>query len=194
MSTNPRGNRAGRKANDEYRAREYLTRDEVDSMMKAARKRGRYPHRDATLILLAFRHAFRVGELVRLRWDHVDLKAGTILAKRLKGGVDSVHPLLGDEIRALRKLPKDSPYLFTTERKGPMTDQSARYVIREAGKKAKLPFPTHPHSLRHGTGFYLANKGIDTRRIQQFMGHRSIQSTVVYTQLAPGSFKDMWEE
>ena len=64
--------------------------------------------------------------------------------------------------------------------------------LGNAGTDAKMPFKVHPHMLRHATGYALANKGTDTRTLQAYLGHRSIQSTVRYTELAPGRFKNLW--
>ena len=91
-----------RRRNSEVRSREYLTPDEIERLMAAAKSLGRHGHRDATLILLAYRHGLRVSELVALRWDMVDLKQGLLHVTRLKNGVPSVHPLRGPELRALR--------------------------------------------------------------------------------------------
>jgi type 1 fimbriae regulatory protein FimB/type 1 fimbriae regulatory protein FimE len=166
-------------------------------MIDAARDAGRYGHRDAALILLAYRHALRVSELVSLRRDQVDLQAGNLHVNRLKNGTPSTHPLRGLELRALRKLFRDetdSPYIFSTERKGPLTAATARKIIARAGKLAGIAFPVHPHMLRHATGFYLAGKGQDTRAIQAYMGHRNIQHTVRYTELSPDRFKSFWRD
>jgi len=100
-----------RRKNSELRSREYLTPDEVDKLMAAAGKLGRHGHRDRTLILIAFRHALRVSELVALRWDQVDLKQGLLHVNRSKNGTPSSHPLRGPEIRALRRLKRDYPAL-----------------------------------------------------------------------------------
>ncbi len=142
--------------NSEVRAREYLTSDEVSALMKAARTTGRHGHRDATLILLGYRHALRVSELVVLRWDQIDLKQGLLYVCRLKNGTPSNHPIRGPEIRALRRLKREypeTPYVFVTERKGPLTASTARKLVARAGRKAKLPFPVHPHMLRHACGY-----------------------------------------
>jgi len=124
-------NPPSRKTNKETRSREYLTGDEVGRLMIAAKSVGRHAHRDATLILIAYRHGLRVSELVALRWDMVDLKQGLLHVSRLKNGVESTHPLRGPELRALRKLQReypDTPYLFVTERKGPLTTSTAQCV------------------------------------------------------------------
>ena len=182
--------------NADVRSREYLTPKEVDKLLATARKLGRHGHRDRTLTLVMYRHGLRVSELVRLRWDQVDLDTGLIHINRLKNGTPSTHPLGGEEIRALRKLKRDYPatqYVFVTERKGPMTDSAVRKLIARAGREARLDFPVHPHMLRHACGFKLANDGHDTRAIQHYLGHRNIQHTVRYTELAPERFKNFWE-
>ena len=165
--------------------------------MKAAGKTGRHRHRDSTLILVAYRHGLRVSELVAMQWDHVDLSQGRMHVGRVKQGIDSVHPIRGPEIRALRRLKRDyadSPYLFTTERQGPLTDSAVRKIVTRAGEVAGFAFPIHPHMLRHSTGYKLANDGHDTRAIQQYLGHKNIQHTVRYTQLSAARFKDFWKD
>lgn len=181
--------------NLQKRTREHLLPDEVEAMIQAAKKVGRHGHRDATLILLAYRHGLRVCELVALRWEQVDFNHGTIYVNRRKHGVSSTHPLRGPELRALRQLQRnypDSPYLFVSERGAVMAAATARGIIQRAGVLAGLPFSVHPHMLRHACGFYLASSGHDTRAIQAYLGHKNIQHTVRYTELAPGRFKDFW--
>ena len=184
-----------RRPNAELRSREYLSESEIEKLIKAAEKVGRHGHRDATLILIAYRHALRVSELVSLRWDAIDLAHGMVHINRLKNGRDGTHPLSGREIRALRRLKReypDTPHIFVSERGGPMTCSNVRKMLTRAGEG--LGISVHPHMLRHGCGFRLANKGIDTRSIQQYMGHTSINSTVVYTEIAPERFKGFWKD
>lgn len=186
-----------RVANRERRTREHLTPQEVDKLIKAASRVGRYGHRDATLILIAYRHGLRVSELVALRWDQIDLEQGLLHVSRLKHGVPSTHPLRAPEIRALRRLRREygiSPYVFTTERRGAMTDSSVRKIVARAGEQAEFGFPVHPHMLRHACGFKLANEGHDTRAIQHYLGHRNIQHTVRYTELSADRFKTFWRD
>jgi integrase len=166
-------------------------------VLKACSQIGRHGQRDRTLVLLAYRHGFRVSELVALRWDQVDLKAGLLHVARLKNGIPSTHPIRGPELRALRELRRqypDSPYVFVTERGGPLTPATFRKLLARAGELAKLPFPIHPHMLRHSTGYKLANDGQDTRAIQQYLGHRNITHTVRYTELSPDRFKGFWKD
>lgn len=179
------------------RSREYLTPDEVEGLIKAAKSIGRHGHRDATIILLAYRHGFRVSELIALRWDQIDLKQGLLHVNRLKNGTPSNHPIRGPEIRALRRLQREypeTPYVFVTERKGPLTPSTVRKIVARAGREAKLPFPAHPHMLRHACGYKLANDGHDTRAIQHYLGHKNITHTVRYTELAADRFNDFWRD
>ncbi len=183
--------------NSEVRTREYLTPDEVDALMKAAKTMGRHSHRNETLILLAFRHGLRVSELVALRWDQIELKQGVLHVTRNKNGSPSTHPLRGPELRALRRVRRDypdSPYVFNTDRKGPIAAASVRKIVAKAGELAGLGFPVHPHMLRHACGYKLANDGHDTRAIQQYLGHKNITHTVRYTELSADRFNGFWQD
>ena len=75
-----------------------------------------------------------------------------------------------------------------------MTTDNVRKLVQRGGQEAKLPFPVHPHMLRHACGYKLANDGHDTRAIQHYLGHRDIQNTVRYTQLSAQRFKDFWKD
>ena len=186
-----------RQTNASRRRREYLTPDEIEKLLQASAKLGRHGARDRTLILIAYRHGLRVSELVALRWDQVDLKAGLLHVARLKNGLASTHPIRGPELRALREIRRNypnSPYLFVSELGGPLTPATVRKLITRAGERARLPFPIHPHMLRHSTGYKLANDGHDTRSIQQYLGHRNITHTVRYTELSPERFKGFWKD
>ena len=186
-----------RRANAAYRSREYLSDQEVAALMKAAARIGRHGERDAALILIAYRHGLRVSELVSLRWDQVDLQQGLLHVARRKHGIASVHPLRGPELRLLRRLQRNYPhtaYLFLSERKAPLTTDAVRKVIGRAGREAGIEFQVHPHMLRHATGYKLANDGQDTRAIQHYLGHRNIQHTTRYTELAPDRFKNFWPD
>ncbi len=186
-----------RRPNTEMRSREHLTPAEVETLIAAAAARGRHGHPDAPLVTTRYRHGLRVGEVVTLRWDQVDLGAGLLHVARVKRGVPSTHPLRGPELRALRRLRREqepaSPYVFSTERGAAMTTEGVRKLVRRIGEAAGFA-ALHPHQLRHATGFYLANAGHDTRAIQQYLGHRNITHTVRYTELAPGRFRDFWRD
>ena len=184
-----------RRPNARLRTREYLTDAEVATLTEAA-KGNRWGHRDATMIAVAYRHGLRAAELVDLRWDQIDFNTGTLAVRRVKKGTPSTHPIRGDELRALRRMQREqkpkSPFVFTSERGAPFTTAGFARMVERAGVEANLGFKAHPHMLRHACGFALANKGHDTRALQAYLGHRNIQHTVRYTELAPGRFKDFW--
>jgi integrase len=150
------------------------------------------------MILVAYRHGLRVSELVDLRWDQVDFRHGRLHVRRVKQGTPAVHPIIGDELRALRQLKREQEpwlaFVFTSERGSPFTTAGFARMMERAGVEAKLGFQAHPHMLRHACGFALANKGHDTRSLQAYLGHKNIQHTVRYSELTPTRFKDFWRE
>jgi integrase len=185
-----------RRPNSELRSREHLTETEVEKLIEASRG-NRYGHRDATMILVAYRHGLRASEVCDLRWEQIDWNSATLHVRRVKSGKPSTHPIRGDELRALRKLHREapkSPFVFVSERGGPFTTDSFNWMIKRAGQKANLPFQVHSHMLRHATGYKLAGDGHDTRSIQNYLGHKNIQHTVRYTELSPTRFKDFWRD
>jgi site-specific recombinase XerD len=181
--------------NADLRTREYLTEVEVERLMKAA-TRNRWGHRDATMVLVAYRHGLRASELVDLRWDQVEFRTATLHVRRVKQGTPSTHPILGNELRALRRLQREqepkATFVFTSERGAPFSTAGFARMVERAGTEAKLGFKAHPHMLRHACGYALANKGHDTRALQAYLGHKNIQHTVRYTELSPTRFKDFW--
>ena len=185
-----------RRPNSEHRSREHLTESEVEKLIEAA-KANRHGHRDATMLLVAYRHGLRASEICDLRWDQIDFTLATLHVRRVKNGKPSTHPIRGDELRALRKLRREgpkSPFVFVTERGGPFTTDSFNWLVKRAGQKARFPFQVHAHMLRHATGYRLAGDGHDTRAIQDYLGHRNIQHTVRYTELSPTRFKGFWKD
>ena len=185
-----------RQPNRELRSREHLTETEIERLIEAA-KHNRRGHRDATMILVAYRHGLRASEICDLRWEQIDFNSATLHVRRVKNGKPSTHPVRGDELRALRKLQREapkSPFLFVSERGGPFTTDSFNWMVKRAGEKADLPFQVHAHMLRHAAGYKLAGDGHDTRSIQDYLGHKNIQHTVRYTELSPTRFKDFWRD
>jgi type 1 fimbriae regulatory protein FimE len=175
--------------------RRYLTEREVEQLIDAARKVSRHGHRDATMILVAYRHGLRASEVCSLEWHQIELDQGRLHVRRAKRGTPSVHPIRGDEIRALRRLWRENAseaYVFVSERGGPISPMGFHHLIQRLGKAAEMPFAVHPHMLRHACGFKLANDGHDTRALQHYLGHKNIQHTVRYTELSPDRFKDFW--
>jgi len=186
-----------RRPNAESRSREYLHDHEVARLIKTA-KRSRNGHRDATMILIAYRHGLRVAELVALQWSQIDLRSGRIHVNRVKGSIPSVHPLTGTELRALRQLQREQgngvSHLFTSERGAPLSAAGFRKLIARLGIEAAFTFPLHPHMLRHSCGYKLANQGVDTRSLAAYLGHASLNNTSRYTQIAANRFKDFWQD
>ena len=178
------------------RSREYLTEREIERLVEAA-KQNRSGHRDATAILMAYRHGLRASEIVVLRWDDIDLATGRLHVRRAKGGDASVHPMSARESRALRKLLREapkSPYVFISERGAPLSVAGYQRMVARAGVAAKFTFLIHSHMLRHACGFKLANDGHDIRAIQAYLGHRSIMSTVRYMALTRDRFRNFWKD
>jgi type 1 fimbriae regulatory protein FimE len=186
----------GRAKNADYRQREYLTESEIDKLLATAGN-SRNPVRDRLLILLAFRHALRVSELVGLRWQQIGLDDATVHINRAKNGTAGIHGLQGDELRLLRQLRREHPhadFVFLSERKAPLSVDGAQKLIERLGVAARLPFPIHAHMLRHAAGYALAARGVDTRSLQAFMGHRSISNTVIYTAVADKRIRNIWSK
>jgi type 1 fimbriae regulatory protein FimB/type 1 fimbriae regulatory protein FimE len=178
--------------NAELRTREYLTEAEVERLIAAA-KANRNGQRDATMILIAFRHGLRAAELVDLRRDQIELGRNACLhVRRVKNGIATTHPLQGDEMRALRALKRESTFVFTSERGTPFSRAGFAKMVARLGREAGFKFGVHPHMLRHACGYALANRGHDTRALQAYLGHKNIQHTVRYTELSPTRFKDFW--
>lgn len=188
----------GREPNEVYRIREHLTEDEMVKLLSAL-KRNRHGQRDWLIGLIIYRHGLRVSEACDLRWDDLSLAKRTIIVRRLKGSDDSMHYLERDELAGLKALQRayaangvTSAYVFVNERGQPFGRMGIGRMIERAGEAAKLPFPVHVHMLRHSTGYALAGKGMDTRRLQHYLGHASITNTVRYTAMSPEPFKDIW--
>jgi type 1 fimbriae regulatory protein FimB len=180
------------------RPKNFLTEAEIADFLKAARK-GRHGIRNYAMLLLAFRHGLRVSELINIRMPDIDFDTGRLFVRRVKGSLSTSQPLEGDEIRALRAWLRqrinvpccNSPLVFLSER-GPTTRQAFNYICAEVGKRARLSMKVHPHMLRHSCGFALANKGCDTRLIQDYLGHRNIRHTQLYTRTAAVRFEGLW--
>ena len=184
-----------RRPNAELRTREHLTEAEIEKLIKAA-SANRWGHRDATMILVAYRHGLRVSELVDLRWDQIDFAHARLHVRRVKQGTPATHPILGDELRALRRLQREqdpkSPFVFTSERGSPFSTRLCQACgTCRRGRQARLPGPSAyaPACLRLRAG----QQGHDTRALQAYLGHKNIQHTVRYTELSPTRFKDFWK-
>ena len=182
----------------DHHAKNFLTTSEMKKFLSAARQ-GRHSVRDYCLMLMAYRHGLRVSELIDIRLNDLDLETGRLFVRRLKGSLSTQQPIEGDELRALRAWLREgenypnasSNYLFLSER-GMLTRQAINYLVAQIGLKAELNFKVTPHLLRHSTGYFLANKGHDTRLIQDYLGHKNITHTVRYTCAAAARFEGFW--
>ena len=178
--------------------RKHLVSAEVEKLI-AATKGTRNEARDRCFLLLMFRHGLRVSEACGLVLSQVDTESRVLHVARLKKGLSTTHPLHADEIRAVTawlanrgKMKPDTEAFFVSGRRGPLSRKTAWLTIRNYGERAGLPLPVHPHMLRHACGFALADQGADTRLIQDYLGHRNIQHTVMYTATNPARFEKLW--
>jgi len=191
----------GKTAKPEKTDRLHLTAREVEQLLDAATDSSRNRERDRCLLLLSYRHGYRVSEICALPLDHVDIESRVLHVKRLKRGLSTTHPLRADEIRAIKawlkiragmKLLATVKAFFVSEQRKPLHRSSVNYLLKTASAAASLPFVAHPHMLRHACGFALADQGADTRLIQDYLGHRNIQHTVKYTATNSARFEKLW--
>jgi type 1 fimbriae regulatory protein FimB len=182
--------------------RKHLTLGEVGRLLLQAAA-GRAPERDTCLIWMGFIHGCRVSELTGLRLADLDMDDGCLYISRLKNGLSTTHPLETTEKRLLQRwLEKrqscrnldDQDWLFLSQKGYRLSRQRIFRMLREYGRRAGLDVEAHPHMLRHACGYALADNGADTRVIQDYLGHRNIQHTVLYTAANAGRFRDLWEE
>ena len=136
-----------------------------------------------------------MSEAIALQWSAVDFERAELHVARLKGSSDGTHPILGDELRALRRLQREqspaSPFVFVSEQGGPLTRSAVHYPFRTIGAAAGIE-ACHPHQARHSAGYQLAARGTDSRTLQAFLGHKYIRHTVRYSALSPAPFRNLW--
>jgi type 1 fimbriae regulatory protein FimB len=178
--------------------RKHLTGNEVEKLL-AATKGSRHEARDRCLLLLMFRHGLRVSEACSLKLNQVDIESRQLHVARLKKGLSTTHPLRTDELRVIKawlaertKMKPGGRAFFVSQHRKPLNRRTAWLTIRKYGELAGLPLPAHPHMLRHACGFALADQGADTRLIQDYLGHRDIRHTVIYTATNPARFERLW--
>jgi len=180
---------------DHERDRDYLTTAEMDALL-ASGKKGRFGNRDYAMLLTTYKHGLRVSELCSMKRDDLDLNGGRLWVRRKKAGLSTTQPLGGDELRALRsylRSRKDGlPWVFLSSQGGQMTRQNVNYLITQAAERAGLG-EVHPHMLRHSCGHALAEKGTDTRLMQDWLGHRDIRHTAWYSRTSAKRFDGVWE-
>jgi integrase len=181
--------------NAAVRKREHLTEAEIDRLRKHA------SHRDATMILLAFRHGLRVSELVSLEWRHItDLKLqsrASLKVERLKGSISGTHPLEPDEVAALRRLQKEQPdavYVFQSMRGDKLSAAGFRKMLSRVAEDAGLAdLHIHPHMLRHSAGQALVDK-MPLGMLADYLGHAQIQNTRIYSRATGERFRGIWRK
>jgi type 1 fimbriae regulatory protein FimB len=188
--------RAGRKSDADYGrdGHKYLTADQVGALIKEARH-SRNGLRDALMVSLCYHHGLRVSELLALRWNAVNFKAADMAVNRIKNGRSNRQPLDGDDLRALRALyreRKSDEWIFTSEQGGPFTRDGFAKLLKAAAKRTGIK-NVHPHALRHACGHVLAVKGKETRLLGEWLGHRNLNNTGVYTEGVSARFRGMWD-
>ena len=188
-----------RQRNEHSREHEYVTYDEFKRLRNAAADcaRGKNRARNPLMFLMAFRHGLRVSELVNLDWSRLDLDNRLFDVIRRKRGKRKTHDLSAEEVRLLKRLTPEAARtgpVFLTERGKPMGPRGFFDIVQRAAKKAGFKKPLHPHMFRHACGFYMTEKGVHMRKIQDWLGHRDIRMTAIYTDLSPsqlrGAFPD----
>ena len=184
----------GRQPNAAYRTREYLTEAEIERLIGAA-KDNRYGHRDATMVLVAYRHGLRVSELVDLRWTQVDFDKATLHVRRVKAGTPSTHPIMGDEMRALRRLQREqgpkSPFVFTSERGAPFTTAGFARLVERAGAAAgsassRIPTCCATRAALRWPTRATTHAPCKLTLATEYPAHRALYRAVA------GPFKDFW--
>lgn len=149
------------------------------------------------MLMMCFMHGLRVSELSLLKLHDIELANKVIFISRLKNGFSVQHPLQERELAALetwlKKRPgylgAESDYLFLSRHGKNLSRQQLYRIFRMAGKAANISVDVHPHMFRHACGYALADKGCDTRLIQDYLGHKNIQNTVIYTASNAARFK-----
>lgn len=181
--------------------RKFLTLHEVSMLLNVISDSGVNSERNHCLILMTFIHGLRATEVLRLRLSDLDLYGKQIQIFRIKNSFSTVHPLISREIQSITNwlrvrrtmVDQENDWLFISRTGQPISRQQFYYILVSASQKADLPLCAHPHMLRHACGYALANNGIDTRLIQDYLGHKNIRHTVRYTASNASRFGGMWQ-
>jgi len=180
--------------------RKHLSVREAERLIEAT-KGCRNDARGRCLLLLMFRHGLRVSEACKLDFSSVDVESRVLHVARLKKDLSTTHPIRPEEVKPIKtwlterkKMKPTTDAFFVSERRRHLNRRTAWLAIHKYGELAGLELPTHPHQLqlRHACGFALADQGADTRLIQDYLGHRDIRHTVIYTAANPARFERLW--
>ncbi|EAQ9103173.1 tyrosine-type recombinase/integrase [Salmonella enterica] len=181
--------------------RKYITESEWLQFI-ASIKGSKNEIRDKTLFIMAYEHGLRVSEIRHIMINDLDMGSKTIYIRRLKNGFSTIHPLQKKTHRLITAWlsirPEylghdgDTGNLFLSQKGKPLSRQWIYRLTKMYSKKAGLTVNVHPHMFRHGCGYALADQGLDTRLIQDYLGHRNIHHTVRYTASNPGRFHQVW--
>jgi len=177
----------------------YLTEKQIDHLIEVAYTTGTKKNRkrNALLLFMLYRHGLRISEAAGLRWSQINEPDRQLTVYRLKNGKMSIHPIDYREMRMINAWKKEchcDTYIFANLRGDKNNGSELHRTISNLGKRSKIGHHIHPHMFRHACGFYLANKGVDTRAIQEYLGHKDITKTVIYTEMAPNRFKGFWND
>ncbi|EAA0892432.1 tyrosine-type recombinase/integrase [Salmonella enterica] len=182
--------------------RKYITACEWDKIFEAIAG-STNAVRDRAMFQLAYRHGLRVSELTGIRVGDLDMSGKSLYVRRLKNGLSTVQPVQSDTLHLLRSWLKirgeylcgrgDSDWLFLSREGRSLSRQRVFRLARRYGERAGLPFAFHPHMLRHACGYALADQGLDTRLIQDYLGHKNISHTVRYTAGNVSRFRRVWQ-
>lgn len=175
------------------RFKKYLTEDEVERLYRACSVFGRQQERNRLMIKMMYVFGLRVSELCGMLWSHIDLKASTVFIQRLKNGKSIEQPIYTRDLhrdivthkRRCKDVGINSVYVFLSEQDSAISRKTVDAIINKAGIAAGFEYRVHAHMLRHGCGYYLANKGVSTKIIQSVLGHRDPRNTDIYTEISP---------
>lgn len=182
--------------------RKYITHSEWKLLFSAINGT-RNEARDKALLQMAYIHGLRVSELVDLRLGDFDMTEKIVFIRRLKNGLSTFHPLQPETIELLQRWMQvrktyakgsHEDYLFLSTHGKKISRQWVYKLCARYSQRAGLKVKVHPHMLRHACGYALANQGLDTRLIQDYLGHRNIHHTVLYTASNPRRFQRAWQK
>jgi integrase len=185
--------------------RKFLYKDEVDRILNSfhlIENLSKYPDRDYAMVLLAYRHGMRCQEVINLKWDQLDFEHGKVYIKRVKNSLSTWQNLGDSEVKALAMLkifykrnfgarPYDKEHVFLSARGVKISKRTYQHMIQQIGLRLKFEFPITTHMLRHSCGYELVNTKTPLRVIQDYLGHKNLNHTVLYTKLDPKRFDEV---